>query len=488
MKNSDMPSPSRLDLNNLGTAEWGKNPVFPDWGVFLGKHENQFIRDNNQAHTLTFALTGSGKGASSIIPTLLTYEGSAFVIDPKGENALNTMGSRKEEMGQDVYVLDPLGQTGLKTAVFNPLEFIEADGNKGPTNAGRIADMLIIPGGNDPHWSEGAKSILKAVILHVCLSDEFSTFKKTLPTVYSLIQGNQKELLDKMVDNNKSDLVKRIAQGLLATPEKEIGHFFSTIRTNLASVFDDPRLCGCMEGTNTFSFEQLKERPGTVYLVLPVQDLAQFSRWLRLMVATAIYALASVKTKPEKPVLFILDEFAHLGHLEAIKTAMGLMRGFGVKLWPVLQNLSQLKTHYREEFETFIANAGMIEIFGVNDNTTAEYFSRRLGNQTIQMSNFGSSLSPSLPFGNSNSGGSSSSFNLSSVARPLLYPDEIMRLSYEKKIIMRQGEKPIVGQKAFYFDGHPLSTSYLVERSERSKKYLKKDYPHLFRENTLEFL
>lgn len=486
MHNPDPLSANRINLNNLGTAEWDKNPSFPDWGVFLGKYENQFIRDNNQAHTLTFALTGSGKGASSIIPTLLTYEGSALVIDPKGENALNTLGSRKKEMGQDVYVLDPLGQTGLKTARFNPLEFIGADGDKGPTNAGRIADMLIIPGGNDPHWPEGAKSILKAVILHVCLSDEFDTYKKTLPTVYSLIQGSQKELLDSMAENKKSALVKRIAKGLLVTPEKEIGHFFSTIRTNLAAVFDDPRLCQCMEGKSSFTFEQLKEQPGTVYLVLPVQDLAQFSRWLRLMVATAIYALASIKTKPEKPVLFILDEFAHLGHLEAIKTAMGLMRGFGVKLWPVLQNLSQLKTFYREEFETFIANAGMIEIYGVNDNTTAEYFSRRLGNQTMQISNFGSSVSPSLPFGN-NSGGSSS-FNMSSVARPLLLPDEIMRLPYEKKIIMRQGKKPFIAQKAFYFDGDPLSESSLVDQWKRSKKYLKEEYPALFRENTLEFV
>jgi len=125
----------------------------------------------------------------------------------------------------------------------------------------------------------------------------------------------------------------------------------------------------------------------------------------------------------------------------------------------------------------------------VNDNTTAEYFSRRLGNQTIQLPSISSSssASSSVLFLNNNTGGSSS-FSMSNTARPLLLPDEIMRLSYKNKIIMRQGEKPFIGQKAFYFDGHPFSEKSLVDRWERSKKYLKDDCPQLFRGDTLEFI
>jgi hypothetical protein len=52
-------------------------------------------------HILTVAPTGAGKGVGAVIPNLLTYQGSAFVLDIKGENFRVTARARAE-MGHDI--------------------------------------------------------------------------------------------------------------------------------------------------------------------------------------------------------------------------------------------------------------------------------------------------------------------------------------------------------------------------------------------------
>jgi len=76
--------------------------------------------------------------------------------------------------------------------------------------------------------------------------------------------------------------------------------------------------------------------------------------------------------------LFIMDEFATLGPLKVVEEAAGLLAGGGVRLWPIIQNLTQLRM-YGDNWEVFLANAGQIQLFAVNDQTTARYFSERMG-------------------------------------------------------------------------------------------------------------
>jgi hypothetical protein len=90
-----------------------------------------------------------------------------------------------------------------------------------------------------------------------------------------------------------------------------------------------------------------------------------YSRWLRLLVAQAIGEMARSSAKPPRPVLFLLDEFAALGRLQPVERAMGLMAGYGLQLWPILQDLHQLRSLYGKNAGTFLSNAGVLQAFGV---------------------------------------------------------------------------------------------------------------------------
>jgi type IV secretion system protein VirD4 len=101
------------------------------------------------------------------------------------------------------------------------------------------------------------------------------------------------------------------------------------------------------------------------------------------MVVSALRAL--LRTPPSKtlpPVLLMLDEFAQLGYLPPIENAMGIARGFGVQLWPFLQDLNQLRALYKARWETFIGARGALTAFAPQDWSTAEYLARLAGQTT----------------------------------------------------------------------------------------------------------
>jgi type IV secretion system protein VirD4 len=89
------------------------------------------------------------------------------------------------------------------------------------------------------------------------------------------------------------------------------------------------------------------------------------------------------RTAPDIPVLFVLDEFPVLGHLKQLEDAAGQIAGFGVRLWPILQDLGQLKALYRERWQTFIGNSQFVQLFGNNDLETLNWVSDRLGTTTV---------------------------------------------------------------------------------------------------------
>ena len=184
---------------------------------------------------------------------------------------------------------------------------------------------------------------------------------------------------------------------------------------------------------------QLKRQPTTVYLCLPASRLGTHNRWLRLMIGLALEAMERERARPERPVLFLMDEFATLGYMRSIENAVGQIRGFGVQLWVILQDLNQLKALYRDRWETFLGNAGTVQFFGINDQFTAQYVSRVLGEQTIMVT--------SKTYQTQNRW----SVNEAERGRALMTPDEVRRLPADQQIILMQGESGLVADKLAYF-------------------------------------
>lgn len=459
-----------------GSAEWANEEHLRQQGavgdsglrlgVFDGGGQGALpLHYNGDRHVLTVAPTRSGKGVSSIVPNLLTYPGSVVVIDPKGENAMITAARRGAGdeaqniagLGQAVHVVDPWGITGLKAACFNPLEWLKADDPDISENAMMLADSIIVQrGGESAFWDEEAKAMLMGLLLYVAL-DAREAGNRTLGRVRDIIVMGQEPFKQILVQMGES--VNKIVSSTAARTASKAPELRANVMTGLQShthFLDSPRIRESLAKSD-FRFEQLKERPTTVYLVLPSDRLDTFGRWLRLLIQQALTVNArNIKTKPAKPILFLLDEMPALGRLAMVEQAYGLMAGFGMQLWGIVQDLSQLERVYGQGWETFIGNSGVIQYFGSRDVKTADYFSKLCGVTTVEK--FSISNSIARTFGGQGGGGGSQSESVSEdvIARHLALPDELMVMRKGKQLLFVDNSNPIDARRVNWFESDSL--------------------------------
>lgn len=418
-------------------------------------------------HGITVAGSRSGKGTSFIVPNLLFYPGSVIANDPKAELAMLTA-QRRRAMGQSVAIIDPFRESGLRDkdlASFNVMDIIDADHEDATDEAGLLADALIVQeGGKDNHWTQAAKNLLHGVIMAVAFRYPKGDPNRTLVKVRELITqdadamlrsrdlaeslGEEEGMLSMMMA--AGGFAEQVANGLQAKADAERSGVLSTAQEQTAFLYS-PAMKRAL-GASSFSIDELKtNRNGcTVYLCLPARRMGTHARFLRLMITVALARMEAVKGQPQAgyPVLFMLDEFAALGHMKVIERAAGLMAGYGVKLWTVLQDLTQLKRDYKESWETFLGNAGTMQFFGNSDATTCRYVSEMCGKVETIVRSFNELTEVQRAQELTGIGHSTSLV-------PLIHPDEVRRLFSRKsgkQLIQFADSYPLALERVRYFD------------------------------------
>ena len=418
-------------------------------GLLIGRDigTGKLLRYDGPAHLLTLAPTRAGKGVGTIIPNLLTVPRSMLVIDPKGENAV-IAGEARKRLGA-IHVLDPFGVTGMPTSAYNPLGRLSAQSLDLGEDAASLSEALVMdpPGQqSDAHWNEEAKALLSGLIMFAVAHEDPD--RKTLATVreyLTLPPEKFRALLELMQDSVAAGgLIARAANRFLGKSDREAASVMSSAQRH-THFLDSPRIVAATARSD-FEFSALRHDLTSIFLVLPPNRLDAYSRWLRLLVAQALQDIArdaeaaqAGSARLKQPALFLLDEFAALGRLEAVERAMGLMAGYGLQLWPILQDMSQLKDLYGARANTFVANAGVLQTFGVNDFETAKWLSQSMGKETI-----GYQTESYRP-------GEIASTTQHIAARDLMTPDEIMQIAPDVQLLRVQGKPVIIAKKLRYF-------------------------------------
>jgi type IV secretion system protein VirD4 len=362
------------------------------------------LRYGGERHVLVFGPNGSGKGMRLLVPNLLQCTGrSIFVIDPKGELAAMTAPFRRT-LGP-VAILNPFGVMtknfaygDLRSVGFNPLATLDPSLPSFNADASLLADALVKVEGKDPHWDASARALLAALIMYTAIE---ARERRQLPTM-----ARVRELLCEAVEEPSEEnhfrgaglparaleMTKSSIAGLRNKASQfvdwtnEIRSIASAAKRQ-TEMFDDDEIAADL-ALNGCDLREMKRRPMTVYLILPPEMMDRHSKWLRLVLTAALRATLRARERGEPKVLFMLDEFAALGHLQIIETVWALVRGYGIQIMPVLQDINQLKSLYRERWETFIGMAGAVASFGPNDLTTAKWLSDRAGETTRVVSGF----------------------------------------------------------------------------------------------------
>lgn len=319
---------------------------------------------------------------------------------------------------------------------------------------GNLVQVAVDPQGKGSqedlsHWQKGAAQLITALILHTLYTEEV----KSLATCARLLSSaNTSDLLTRVHNTAHTSagphpIIQDIASFFLALDPEELSGYVSTAM-NCLMVFRDPMISR-VTSRSDFHWRDLLEGsvPVSLYLAIPAGDQARIRPLTRMLVNQLCYRLVqkmSFTAGCNNTVLLLLDEFRALGRLPALEESLAFFAGYGVRACIVCQDLEQLHKLYgeREEITVHCHYKVVLTPTGLK---TAEYISQLCGTTTIHHQHlsrrvgglFGSQPSTEAP---------------NEVRRPLLTPDEVLRLPQDQALIFQHGGHPIRAKRIKYYE------------------------------------
>lgn len=416
----------------------------------------------------------SGKGRSLGVQNAIRWPGSLLMIDPKAEaasitamrrgsiaKAKGTGTSVRKFLGQNVAILDPFGETrgpARKYLVgYNPLSDIDPRNEDYSEDVRALVRSIVIAdeGGAGAHFAETTAIMLRGII-ETLLLRETDPARRTLPTCREILFGNLAELKSflALCPRTPAGLARDAASVIADVGPDEWGSMRSTMSRNMEWL-GSPKLLRHL-GASDFSLVRAVQEGWSVYIVLPPTKMKEYRAWLRVIVRTAINAKVALGTdQPGPQTLFMLDEFPLLGHFQIIEDSAGYMAGYGIKLMPVIQNLTQLTALYPKNWEAFFANAAATIAWGLDTKSDLENVSYLLGKVRVWEESFGASdgISMQDQIGGAGGGQFGTSSNLSLRERPVRFPNEVHAQGAPetgRAFVMPSGGKPFMIRRMDY--------------------------------------
>ncbi len=437
-----------------GDAAWAKeaalrkNSLRDPAGLILGRMNGKLIRFGGPEHVLVEAPTRSGKGVGVVIPNLLTWNGSAIVLDFKRENWELTAGFRKDS-GQDVFLFNPTASDG-KTHCYNPLSYIDrSDPVEVIVEAQKIASMIYEnPVRQDnAFWIESSRT---SFIAFAALIASQAEKPFTIGEIYALAaSGTLKGDLEKELKKKTtklSPMARKSLEDIARMPAETFGGVVQNVTAKL-SLWINPKVAAATERSD-FDLRQLRDRPMTIYLGVDPSESERVAPLFSLLCQQIVDLNCRELPDPKNgvrsiPVILLLDEFAKLGKRDVLAEAFAYVAGYGLRMMPVIQSRAQLRDKYGPDTaKEIITNCGVEVLFGIKDEAVAREISERIGYIGQKAETKSLTIHGML---------ANRSKSISEQRRALILPQDVVKLNENRLLILKAGIDGILGKKVRYF-------------------------------------
>ena len=399
---------------------------------------------------MAFAPTRSGKGVGLVVPTLLSWPGSAVIHDIKGENWNLTAGWRARF--SHCLLFNP---TDGRSAAYNPLLEVRR-GMHEVRDVQNIADILVDPEGaleRRNHWEKTSHALLVGAILHVLYAGEDKTLRGVANFLSDPASPFEVTLHRMMSTQHLGDathpVVASAAREVLNKSDNERSGVLSTAMSFLG-LYRDPTVAEVTARCDWRIADLISaEHPVSLYLVVPPSDISRTKPLIRLILNQIGRRLTesldgSDGIARRHKLLLMLDEFPALGRLDFFESALAFMAGYGLRAFLIAQSLNQIDKAYGQN-HSILDNCHVRITFATNDERTAKRISDSLGTATelrSQRNYAGHRLAPWLGH---------LMVSRQETARPLLTPGEVMQLPPDEEVVMVSGHPPIKAAKLRYY-------------------------------------
>ncbi len=434
-------------------------------GIILAEDNYLPVDKIGNVNVLVVGGSGSGKSSSYSIPNAFQMLGSYVFTDPKGELYDQTSGYLRKN-GYDIKVLNLVNPENSDG--YNPLMHIKSN-----IDVDIIANTIIKGQdsegkGSDPFWDNNAEMLLKALIYY--LKDMRPPEERNLASCAELVRaasakgGNS--ILSELINELPADHPARTNfKSVEIASDKTFDSILSTLQSKLGK-FDSEEIAS-VTSTDTIHFEDIADHKTALYVISSDTHTA-YNFLLTIFFAQMIQQLynyadqngGKLKTKT----YFILDEFANIGQIPDFDKKISTSRSRGISFSVILQNLDQLEAVYEKSYETIMGNCDTHVFLGSNSFKTVEYFSKQLGETTIERDTKSTNRDKNF----SRQGYSTSD---QVMGRALMTPDELRRMSNDKCIIFEKGIKPVMADKFYYFKKPYMNNALNANKLDHNRYY-----------------
>ncbi|KKB84630.1 conjugal transfer protein TraG [Devosia limi DSM 17137] len=396
-------------------------------------------------HGLVFAGSGGFKTTSVTVPTALKWGGGLVALDPSNEVAPMVIEHRRTA-GRSVFVLDPK----QPTTGFNVLDWIGRFGGTREEDVVAVANWVVTDTGRqssirDDFFRASALQLITALIADVCLSGHTEKEHQHLRQMranLSVPEPKLRELLQKIYDNSESEFVKEnVAPFIAMTPETFSGVYANAVKeTHWLSY---PNYAALVSGSS-FATDDIADGKTDIFVNLDLKTLEAHPGLARTIIGALLNAIYNRDGAVKGRTLFLLDEVARLGYLRILETARDAGRKYGISLALLFQSIGQMREAYggRDATSKWFESASWVSFAAINDPDTADYISRRCGNTTVEVDQLSRSSAMS---------GSSRTRSRQLAARPLILPEEVLRMRGDEQIVFTAGNAPLRCGRAIWF-------------------------------------
>ena len=433
-----------------GSSDWSQHGeqysiLDKNKGIILAENNYLPVDKRGNVNVLVVGGSGSGKSASYSIPNAYQMLGSYVFTDPKGELYDKTAGYLRDH-GYKIKVLNlvrPQFSDG-----YNPLMHISSEIDVDVIANTIIRGQKTDGGSSEPFWDDSAEMLLKALIYYLLATrpKEEQNLASCAELVRAANSNGGSNLLTELISALPYDHPARMYyKSIEIAPEKTYSSILSTLQSKLGK-FDSKEIAE-LTSTDTIDFEDIGNQKTAVYVISSDTHTAYdflltifFSQMIQQLYDYADQNGGALKEQT----FFILDEFANIGKIPDFDKKISTSRSRKISFSVILQNVDQLEAVYEKSYETIMGNCDTHLFLGSNSFKTVEYFSKQLGEKTIERD----SVSVSKDKQNHKTGKSISD---QVMARALMTPDELRRMDIDQCIIFVKGLKPVKAPKFYYF-------------------------------------
>lgn len=461
-----------------GSASWGsvreldKKYRDKDAGknVILTQHLQMSMNGKlHRRNLLQIIVGGSGSGKTRFLakPNLMLANASFIVTDPKGE-MLRAVGNLFLEEGYVLRVFDLIDPA--KSDCYNPFCYIRKD-----ANVFKLIDNFIkntTPKGtkaNDPFWEKSETALDAALMLY--LLHEAPVEDQNMETILYMIEnGGAKEedddyqspldlLFEALEEEQPNHIAVRQYHIFKQAAGKTAKSILVSAAVRLAS-FTLPEIQR-ITATDDMELGKLGERKQAIFCIIPDSNDASLNFLVGMLYTQAFQEPYYQADKVHQgalpvPVRLMFDEFANVALPDGYARLQATMRSRNIMSTIILQNISQLKALFKDDWEGIIGNADSFVYLGGNEQSTHKYISELLGKETIDTRT------------SSQSKGRNGSFsqNFQQTGRELASVDELAVLDGGKCILQLRGVRPFLSEK-YDITKHP-NYKYLSDADRRN--------------------